>query len=224
MMKISEVAARTGMDVSTIRFYERKQLIIPSRSDDNLYRNYTESDLARLRQIMLCRKVNMPIEDIRRFVTGEVPFGKALETQLEQLEAEQMQLRNALELCKKMLADQADGQTDVEQYLDYVSTAEQKGKYFPNLLPLLDEIAEASSLPSMIGYPMANRILQHKFTRRLTSLLIVAVLVVFPAFMLIQHTMFFVHGEYGAMRLLGLALVSVLMISGFVGIIKEERE
>ena len=41
-MKISEAAKLTGMNVSSIRFYERKGLLLPERESGSKYRDYTE--------------------------------------------------------------------------------------------------------------------------------------------------------------------------------------
>ena len=41
-MKISEAAKLTGLNVSSIRFYERKGLLMPQREDGSKYRDYTD--------------------------------------------------------------------------------------------------------------------------------------------------------------------------------------
>lgn len=223
-MKISEVAALTGMDISTIRFYERKDLIHPARTEENAYRDYAEEDVQRLKQIMLCRKIDMSIEDIHLFLDGEKSMSELLARQIEVLESRQAQVENSLELCKKMRKDEANGRTDVDSYLSYVAEEEQHGQSFPDLLPLLDEIAESTDLPRMIGYPMTDRIMQHTWLRRMLGAAIVAVLVVFPIWMMAEHLVLFVSGEYSAVRLVGLGLTAVLMLSGFVEIVKRQRK
>ena len=40
-MRIGEIARRTGLNISNIRFYERKGLLCPDREDDSKYRDYT---------------------------------------------------------------------------------------------------------------------------------------------------------------------------------------
>ena len=44
-MRIGEIAEKTGLSVSNIRFYEKKGLIGPNREEESKYRNYTDSDL-----------------------------------------------------------------------------------------------------------------------------------------------------------------------------------
>ena len=63
-MKIGQAAQLTGLTISNIRFYERKGLLEPERNDQSKYRNYSEQNIRRLKQIILYRKMNMPIEKI----------------------------------------------------------------------------------------------------------------------------------------------------------------
>ena len=56
-MKIGEVAEQTGLSISNIRFYEKKGLIEPKRNEQSKYRDYTEEDVKRLKQIILYRKM-----------------------------------------------------------------------------------------------------------------------------------------------------------------------
>lgn len=65
-MKIGQAAQLTGLTISNIRFYERKGLLEPERNDQSKYRNYSEQDIRRLKQIILYRKMNMPIEKLPR--------------------------------------------------------------------------------------------------------------------------------------------------------------
>lgn len=61
-MKIGEVAEQTGLSISNIRFYEKKGLIEPKRNEQSKYRDYAEEDVKRLKQIILYRKMDMPLE------------------------------------------------------------------------------------------------------------------------------------------------------------------
>ena len=70
-MRISEVASRTGLNVSNVRFYERKGLLIPDREEENQYRDYTEKDVKRIKQILLYRKMGISIETIYLLLNGK---------------------------------------------------------------------------------------------------------------------------------------------------------
>lgn len=64
-MKIGELAAATGIQIDTIRFYERQGLLpAPGRSDGN-YRVYQREHAERLRFIRHCRALDMNLDEIR---------------------------------------------------------------------------------------------------------------------------------------------------------------
>ena len=61
-MKIGLLAAKTGLSIQTIRFYERKSLLAaPERTASN-YRSYSEDALKQLLFIKQCRALDMTIE------------------------------------------------------------------------------------------------------------------------------------------------------------------
>ena len=41
-MRIGEIAERTGLNISNVRFYERKGLLTPERETGSKYRDYSE--------------------------------------------------------------------------------------------------------------------------------------------------------------------------------------
>ena len=85
-MRIGEIAEKTGLSISNIRFYEKKGLIGPDREKESKYRNYTEEDLERLKQIVLLRKMDFPIEVISNILGKRITIEDAIEQQLTELE------------------------------------------------------------------------------------------------------------------------------------------
>ncbi len=76
-MRIGELAGRLGLNPRTIRFYESIGVLPePARSDSG-YRDYDESDLARLRFIKLAQSLGLALDDIREILAlrdrGEAP-------------------------------------------------------------------------------------------------------------------------------------------------------
>lgn len=67
-MRIGEIAAATGVDVETVRYYERQGLLPPPERRANGYRAYGESHLERLAFIRHCRSLDMALADIRRLL------------------------------------------------------------------------------------------------------------------------------------------------------------
>lgn len=67
MYTIKELAEKTGIIPNAIRFYEKKGLICPKRTESN-YRVYETEDVARLEQILLYRKMGFSIVDIKELL------------------------------------------------------------------------------------------------------------------------------------------------------------
>ena len=65
-MRINEVERLVGITKRNIRFYEKEGLLSPGRSSENGYRDYSEADVETLKQVKLFRKLDLPLEEIRR--------------------------------------------------------------------------------------------------------------------------------------------------------------
>lgn len=67
-MKIGEVAAKAGIPVETVRYYEKIGLLPPPERQANGYRRYRQSHLDRLLFIRRCRNLDMAQDEIRELV------------------------------------------------------------------------------------------------------------------------------------------------------------
>jgi Cd(II)/Pb(II)-responsive transcriptional regulator len=67
-MRISELAKTTGVDIETIRYYEKQGLLAEPGRMDNGYRSYTTAHLERLSFIRHCRALDMPLAEVRRLL------------------------------------------------------------------------------------------------------------------------------------------------------------
>ena len=68
-MQIKQLAAATGVDVETIRFYEKQGLLPAPARLDNGYRNYEVAHLERLSFIRHCRALDMPLAEVQRLLS-----------------------------------------------------------------------------------------------------------------------------------------------------------
>lgn len=67
-MKIGELARGAGVDVQTVRYYEREGLLdAPSRTPSG-YRSYGPKNLERLNFVRHCRSLDMPLAQIKRLI------------------------------------------------------------------------------------------------------------------------------------------------------------
>lgn len=72
LVKIREISVRYNVSARTLRYYEDMGLIESTRSDGYAYRLYDEAAIKRLEQILILRRLNISIKDIKRiFGTAE---------------------------------------------------------------------------------------------------------------------------------------------------------
>lgn len=69
MMKISELAARTGLTSHTIRFYEKHGLISASERSAAGYRYYNAADVRRAEFVKTARNIGFSLEDIGQLLS-----------------------------------------------------------------------------------------------------------------------------------------------------------
>lgn len=143
-MRIGEIAKLTGLNISNIRFYERKGLLCPERKEDSKYREYTEADVLRLKEILLYRKMGISIETIHLLINKQVNQQDVLLRQQKILQDEIRDLKGSMELCQMLLLDRnwEVKENQIDQYLDYVHQEEERGIGFSKVEELLENITE----------------------------------------------------------------------------------
>ena len=132
-MKINEVEALVGITKKNIRFYEDAGLLRPQRDSGNGYRNYTDTEVECLRRIKLLRKLGLPIEEIRKLLSGRITLGDAMRRHRVMLEREEHNLRQAQSLCARLEEDvPVLDRLDTEAVLQEMEQMEQEGTTFMN--------------------------------------------------------------------------------------------
>ena len=151
-MKISEAAKLTGMNVSSIRFYERKGLLLPERESGSKYRDYTEADVQRIKQIFLYRKIGISVETIELLLKGKANLREVLAEQKRLLEEQITELKGASELCKLVMKETEIPENEkLEEYLNYVYQEEKKGGRFSEVRELLEDLGDYSAAAGVWG-------------------------------------------------------------------------
>lgn len=78
LVKIGELAARSGVAPKTLRFYEDSGVIpVPVRKS-NGYRDYGPESLARLRFVRSAQSAGLTLREIRDILTTHEPRGGSL--------------------------------------------------------------------------------------------------------------------------------------------------
>lgn len=75
LLSIGDLARRTGLSVSAIRFYETKGLVVPARNSGG-QRRYLRADIRRLSFVMVAQEFGFTIAEIAEQLAS-LPPGKA---------------------------------------------------------------------------------------------------------------------------------------------------
>ena len=86
-MKIKEAEKATGLTSKTIRYYESRGLVDVTRQD-NSYRDYTDTDIALLKQIKTLRNLGVAIADIKLWRDGVVGLRELVSKRRSELESD----------------------------------------------------------------------------------------------------------------------------------------
>lgn len=107
-----EFARMANVSVRTIRFYDKQNILKPSYVKSSGARFYTDSDFARLQQILLLKYLGFSLDDIREMTIGDTDYHF---------------LRNSLNLQKKLVQDRIEQMQLVESAIeDTVHAIEQE--------------------------------------------------------------------------------------------------
>lgn len=107
-----QFARMADVSVRTIRFYDKQNILKPSYVNPSGARFYTDSDLARLQQILLLKYLGFSLDDIREMTIGNTDYHL---------------LKNSLNLQKKLIQDRIEQMQLVESAIeDTVRTIEEE--------------------------------------------------------------------------------------------------
>src|SRR3954452_11898723 len=96
LYKIQEFAELAGVTVRALHHYDRLGLLKPTMRTGSSYRLYSDSDLARLEQIVVLKFLGMPLREIRELLKDQSSLGEALCRQQIVLREKRRQLEQAL--------------------------------------------------------------------------------------------------------------------------------
>lgn len=130
-MNIKQAAEQSGVSARNIRYYEQAGLLTPARNPENEYRIYSQADVRALKLIRVLRMLDMPVEDIRAVLAGDMTLARAAAAQQMRLEAEREKLAAAESFCRE-LADggKSTDALDVDACLARMSAPAPAGGWF----------------------------------------------------------------------------------------------
>jgi len=66
--RVRDVAELSGVTVRTLHHYDRMGLLVPGGRSDSGYREYDDSEVVRLQQILIWRELGFPLAEIKRLL------------------------------------------------------------------------------------------------------------------------------------------------------------
>ena len=133
-MKINEAEKLLEIPKATIRYYEAEGLIDPARTEKG-YRDYSDADIARLKQIIILRKMGISVDAIRRIQQGEETLPQAAEASRRALLDQIDELNGAISLCDTVIARETTLDTlDTEAVWTRIRAEETAGTRFASLV------------------------------------------------------------------------------------------
>lgn len=138
-----EFARMAQVSVRTIRFYDKQNILKPSYVNSSGARFYTDSDFAKLQQILLLKYLGFSLDDIKGMTIDDMDYHF---------------LGNSLTMQKKLIADKIEQMQLVENAIDNTLSALQTNQQidWSQMLHLIHLTGMEKSLKSQ--YENANNI------------------------------------------------------------------
>lgn len=132
LLKIGELAKRSGLTIRTLHHYDQIGLLQPSARSEADYRLYDRDDVARLHRIQALRRLDLSLAEIAGLMQGDGADLLSVITQqvagLEQQIAHSMELRERLQELAGLLRQQHE--PNLEYWLSTLEMMSVRDKYF----------------------------------------------------------------------------------------------
>ena len=144
--RVGELAARTGLTVRTLHYYDEIGLLSPSQRTDAGHRLYTAGDVVRLQRIKSLRALGFDLREIRECLERPgFPLQQVVELHLAQLK-ERIELQRRLcDLLERVAArlgsgEGASSERLVDTIMEVIEMSERLHKYYtPEQLEYLEQ-------------------------------------------------------------------------------------
>ncbi|MBY3621522.1 MerR family transcriptional regulator [Acinetobacter sp. CUI P1] len=104
---IGELSKLMNVSVHQIRYFEEKEILFPAYTDSNQYRMYGINEIYQLAQILLLRKLNVPVSTINKSMNNftKNDYHQLLEQSLSKINSEINQLMLLQQFLQKVLKE-----------------------------------------------------------------------------------------------------------------------
>lgn len=132
LLKIGELAKRSGVTIRALRHYDEIRLLVPSARSDGRFRLYDQNDVAKLYRIQALSRLNLPLAEIQRILTaGAAALPDVIEQQIDFL---RQQIEQAAALRDHLTELQAQlrkrQEPSINDWLGALERMSASSKYF----------------------------------------------------------------------------------------------
>ena len=132
-MKIKQVEELVGITRKNIRFYEDQGLLNVERAE-NGYREYHQTDVIRLQEIKLFRKMDISIEEMKLLFEKKKSLQICLEQHLKELDHRKEGLSKMQDMCERLILEHRSLESlNAEDCLEEIEQMEKEGAKFMNV-------------------------------------------------------------------------------------------
>ncbi len=129
-MNIKQAESLSGISKRNIRYYEQEGMLHPTRNLENDYREYTDSDIRTLKLIRALRMLDMPLEQIRKIIDGQIEIGQAAAAQEQNLRRKAQELDTAIRFCREFQHFETSASINIDEMLKKMDTPENHDQLF----------------------------------------------------------------------------------------------
>lgn len=110
---ISELSTLMNVSVHQIRYFEEKEILFPAYTDSNKYRMYGITEIYQLSHILLLRKLNVPVSEIKDCIASFSPddYHQLLRNSLKKVQDEMDQLVILQQFIQKVVKEHDEFET-----------------------------------------------------------------------------------------------------------------
>lgn len=132
LLKIGELAKRSGLTVRALHHYDAISLLKPSARADNGYRLYDRNDIARLHQIQALRRFGLTLADVGAYLAQPgTPLTSIVARQIAMLDRQIEQAARLRERLAQLHRELVDGaQPELADWLKTLELMTMYDKYF----------------------------------------------------------------------------------------------
>ncbi|MDD3225702.1 MAG: MerR family transcriptional regulator [Clostridium sp.] len=126
-MNTKAVCKEINVSIKALRIYEDLGIVVPKR-DENNYRNYSEDDMLKLRQVILLKEIGIPLKSVKKILNKEIyeeyKLIHILDFQLKAVENKINELNNIKNTLKQSINETLNTNEAI-RYSDYFSSMDQ---------------------------------------------------------------------------------------------------